>query len=175
MSETMQIPHSDSRLRMSSFNIREARPEDVNELIVLFGEHAEFEQAQFDPHGKIERLTSCLFGDSPRLYCLVLENLQGELLGYATFTFEFSTWDVEHYFHVDCLYLREAARNRGVGWIFGKRIATEMVQRGARTMQFQTPTFNDTAIRIYQAMGATRKDKARFYATRDDALRFINR
>jgi L-amino acid N-acyltransferase YncA len=160
---------------MGKHNVRAARREDLPEIIRMCAEHAEFERAQYNADGKMERLEQFLFGESPRAYCLVLENGEGRLAGYATFSFEFSTWDAEHYFHVDCLYLREEARNRGVGWIFGKRIAQEMVQRGARTIQFQTPTFNSLAIRIYQAMGAKPKEKVRFYATREDALRFIGR
>jgi ribosomal protein S18 acetylase RimI-like enzyme len=160
---------------MATHTVREARREDLPEIVRLCAEHALFEQADYAPEGKSAKLAQFLFSDPPRAYCLILENGEGRPVGYATFSFEFSTWDAEHYFHVDCLYMREEARNRGVGWKFGKRIAEEMVKRGARTIQFQTPPFNTLAIRIYQAMGAKRKDKARFYATRDDALRFINR
>jgi len=160
---------------MAKYSIRAARREDLPEIVRLCAEHAQYEQARFEPEGKAERLAQFFFGERPRAHCLVLENGDGHLAGYATFSLEFSTWDADQYFHVDCLYIREEARNRGVGWIFGKRIAEEMVKHGAPTIQFQTPTFNTIAIRIYQAMGATRKDKARFYATRDDALRFISR
>jgi L-amino acid N-acyltransferase YncA len=159
---------------MSTYRIRRARPEDMDALIALCAEHAAYERADYQPAGKAQRLAAFLFADSPRVHCLVLEDRDGRLLGYATYTLEFSTWDAEHFFHVDCLYLRDAARNRGVGWLFGKRIAQEMVDLGVPSMQFQTPPFNTPAIRIYEAMGASRKDKVRFSATRADALRFLD-
>ncbi len=160
---------------MARYNIRSAKPDDIDEIIALCAEHAVLEKAAFDPRGKAERLAHHLFGTAPRAHCLVLEGTDGRLLGYATYALEFSTWDAEFFFHVDCLYLRPEARNQGVGWLFGKRIASEMVASGVGSMQFQTPPFNSPAIRIYEAMGATRKDKVRFYANREDALRFIKK
>ncbi len=76
--------------------IREARPADMDEIIQLCAEHAAYEQADYDPAGKPELLKTYLFSDKPRLHCLIAE-LQGEVLGYATYMFEFSTWDAGFY------------------------------------------------------------------------------
>lgn len=155
--------------------IRRARPEDLDDIIELCAEHAAFEHANYAREGKREALRAHLFGPAPRVHCLVVEGAEGGRLGgYATFTLEFSTWDAAEFVHVDCLYLRPGARNRSLGWQVGKRIASEALAMGARHMQFQTPPFNEPAIRIYSAMGAHRKDKVRFYADRDDMLRFVN-
>lgn len=155
--------------------IRWARPDDLEQIVELCAEHATFERADYAPEGKRERLREHLFGPQPRAYCLVVDAPDGHsLAAYATFTLEFSTWDAAEFVHVDCLYLRLGARNRSLGWQLGKRIASEALALGARHMQFQTPPFNEAAIRIYSAMGARRKDKVRFYADRDDMLRFVS-
>lgn len=159
---------------MSKYQVRAARLSDLDEVIRLCAEHAAYERASYDPAGKAERLAPLLFGPNPRLHCLVLEGPDRRLMGYATYTLECSTWDADYYFHVDCLYLREEVRSRGIGWAMGKRLAQEMVKAGVPSIQFQTPPFNTQAIRIYEAMGAKQKEKVRFYATRDDALRFID-
>lgn len=158
----------------SASPIRWATPDDVPELIRLCAEHAVFERATYDPAGKADALTRHLFGPDPRARCLVVDGEPGSpLLGYATFTREFSTWDADFFIHVDCLFLRPAARNRQLGWQLGKRIASEALALGVGFMQFQTPPFNETAIRLYQAMGAQRKEKVRFYADRNDLQRFV--
>jgi ribosomal protein S18 acetylase RimI-like enzyme len=155
--------------------IRWARPDDLEEIIELCAEHAHFERAIYSREGKRELLLRYLFGQAPRAKCLVVERVDGgPLAGYATFTLEFSTWDAAEFVHVDCLYLRPSVRNRSLGWQIGKRIANEILAMGVRHVQFQTPSFNEPAIRIYQAMGASRKDKARFYGDRDGMLRFVN-
>lgn len=155
--------------------IRWARPEDLDDIVELCAEHAQFEQASYSREGKRELLQRHLFGPSPRVRCLVADGpADTPLAGYATFTLEFSTWDAAEFVHVDCLYLRPGVRNRSLGWQIGKRIASEALALGAHHMQFQTPPFNEPAIRIYSAMGAHRKDKVRFYADRADMLRFVN-
>lgn len=160
---------------MSDFYIERLVPEDLPEIIALCIEHAAHEKANYDPVGKLEKLRPYIFGPQPSVFILVLKDKLGKIHGYATYTIEFSTWDAAHYFHVDCLYIRESARNKGIGWIFGKRIAQEMIDLNMPSMQFQTPPFNTAAIRIYQAMGATPKEKIRFYATQQDARRFVDR
>lgn len=156
--------------------IRWARPEDISELVRLCAEHAVFERADYQAEGKAERLARHLFGPQRRAHCLVVEDEDNTavLTGYATFTQEFSTWDADFFVHVDCLYLRPNGRNRQLGWQLGKRIAAEALALGADFMQFQTPPFNETAIRLYSAMGARRKDKVRFYADRSDMQRFVH-
>ena len=158
---------------MGVYTIREIQPEELDELIQLCAEHAAFERAEYDSIGKADRLRQFLFEPSPRLYCLVVQTPAGSLVGYATFAFEFSTWDAGEYLHVDCLYLRPEARCRGLGWAIAKRIGQLALDLGATGIQFQTPTFNTQAIRLYQALGGIRKDKARFYGTRAVMERFL--
>lgn len=158
----------------SQHAIRWARPSDLEQIVELCAEHAIFERAAYSREGKAELLARHLFAPQPRAWCLVADAPSGGLAGYATFTREFSTWDAAEFVHVDCLYLRAGARNRQLGWLFGKRIASETLALGIDAMQFQTPPFNESAIRIYAAMGAHRKDKVRFYADRHDMSRFVN-
>lgn len=158
---------------MVTFQIRPAVPEDIDDIIELCAEHAKHEQAEYSSEGKKEKLSRCLFGSRPQLYCLVVEDQKSGIVGYATYSQEFSTWEADFFIHVDCLYLRPKARNRRIGWILGKHIARAALELDAQTIQFQTPPFNTPAIRIYEAMGARRKEKVRFYADRQDMLNFV--
>lgn len=142
--------------------IRSARPEDLSELIRLCAAHAAYEQASYDRAGKAERLGALLFTTPPRLFCVVAENA-GELIGYATWSQEVSTWDAWLYAHMDCLYLDLAGRGSGIGRRLVAQVAREAFAAGCRLVQWQTPTFNTRAMRFYARLGATRKEKVRFF------------
>jgi GNAT superfamily N-acetyltransferase len=152
-----------------NYKIRSAIQADIEEIIKLCGEHAEYEQASYSQEGKAERLSSFLFTGSPRLYCLIAEN-EKEILGYATYMLEFSTWDAGFYVHMDCLYLRPNARGSGIGEALIKEIAKAAKENNCTQIQWQTPVFNERAIKFYYRIGATSKEKLRMYVNE----RFIN-
>ena len=144
------------------YNIRKALPSDIDEIIVLCAEHSEYEKASYSSEGKAEKLASFLFNDHPRIFCLLAESGK-EILGFATYLFEFSTWDAAFYTHMDCLYLRPHARGFGMGEQLIKEIAKATKQNGCKQIQWQTPVFNERAIRFYHRIGATSKEKLRLY------------
>lgn len=76
----------------TQYRIRRAVPADIEEIVRLCAEHAADERAGYDAEGKAKRLQPFLFGTTPRLYCLIAEQ-DGNVLGYATYMYEFSTWD----------------------------------------------------------------------------------
>lgn len=145
-----------------NYTIRKAIPADITEIIELCAEHADYEQASYSSEGKTEKLATFLFAENPRLYCLIAEN-EGKVIGYATYMFEFSTWDADFYTHMDCLYLRPHARGFGVGEALVKEIARQSQLHNIKMMQWQTPVFNERAIKFYHRIGASSKEKLRLY------------
>ncbi len=143
------------------YKIRNAKPEDITEIIELCSEHALFEKCEFERDGKAEKLTNFLFSEKPAIFCLIVENNQ-EILGYATYSFEFSTWNANFYTHMDCLYLRPQARNYGIGEKLIEEIAKITKLNGYEEIQWQTPKFNEKAIKFYQRIDASYKEKYRF-------------
>lgn len=137
-------------------------PEDMDELVRLCTEHAAYERSSFDPAGKEEALAQMLFAPDARLKCLVAEE-DARLIGYATFSVEVSTWDADRYMHMDCLFLRPEARNKGIGRALMRRIAQEARDQGVIRMQWQTPSFNVDAIRFYDRLGPEKKEKYRMF------------
>ena len=142
--------------------IRAAREPDMDVILDFCAEHAAYEQADYEPAGKGERLEKALFGSDPQLHCLIAE-VEGEPVGYATFLVQYSTWDAERYLYMDCLYLREAARGKGLGGEMMEALAKEGRKLGCREIQWQTPDFNAGAIRFYKRLGAVSKAKERFF------------
>ena len=139
----------------------------MDELVRLCAEHAAYERSYFDPVGKEEALARMLFAPEARLKCLVAA--EGDnLIGYATFSVEVSTWDADRYMHMDCLFLRPEARNKGIGRALMRRIAQEARDQGVIRMQWQTPSFNVDAIRFYDRLGPEKKEKFRMFLGREE-------
>ena len=145
--------------------IRFVSPLDMDALIQLCAEHAAYEKAEYDPYGKKEALSLRLFSPPPPLYCLVVEQqtLPNPIIGYATYMKQFSTWDARYYLYLDCLYLNEQSRGQGLGERLMLRVKEEAQKLGLSEIQWQTPDFNEGAIRFYHRLGATSKNKERFF------------
>lgn len=145
---------------MRGLVVRRARTADAVALVGLFEAHAEYEGAAIDTAGLESRLVKAIeAADSPWLF--VAEEA-GVLKGYASFNREFSTWRMERYLHMDCLYLQPDARSKGVGQELvaaGVSLAQEL---GLVQMEWQTPASNSGAIRFYQRLGAQGQEKIRF-------------
>lgn len=142
--------------------LRYARPEDVEVIIELCAAHAAYEQSDYDKTGKIEQFSKHLFGEENTLKCLVVEQ-DNQIIGYSTFMKQFCTWSAAFYIYMDCLYLTEAARNKGIGQEIMDFIQAYASKNDCCGIQWQTPTFNVGAIRFYHRVGAISKSKERFF------------
>ena len=154
------------------YQIRKVTPEDITQLMHLIAAHALYERATFNPEGKSANLLPLICGPQPRLFCLVVEVRQ-VLVGFATFSNECSTWDAALFAHMDCLYLEADYRGKGIGKKLVQAIVSQVITDGITIMQWQTPTFNESAIRFYHRLGATSKDKKRFYLENQQLINLV--
>lgn len=156
--------HAEQRVAPAAVPLaRHAHPEDLPRVAELAAEHAAYEQAGPPPADLAARLHRLLFDtETPRLRCLVAELPDGTLAGYATCAPELSTWDAAEYLHMDCLYLTAEARGHGLGALLMSAVRREARTLGLPEIQWQTPTWNDGAIRFYDRLGATSKEKRRY-------------
>lgn len=142
--------------------VRFAKPEDINAIIELCELHAAFEKAAYNTLNKTKILVEHLFGSHPVLKCLVVE-AHNKIFGYATFMKQFSTWNADFYIYLDCLFLKEETRGRGVGIQIMDAIKLYATSENCKTIEWQTPYFNDGAIKFYKRLGAQSKSKERFF------------
>ncbi|MCR9197944.1 MAG: GNAT family N-acetyltransferase [Planctomycetaceae bacterium] len=108
-----------------------------------------------------QSLQQLLLDEAAPLRCLVVEQA-GELLGYATFAPQWSTWHAARYLYLDCLYLQSEARGQGLGRQIMDRIAAAARSLGCGHVEWQTPADNQSAIAFYEHIGASAKKKQRF-------------
>ena len=142
--------------------IRRAAPDDAVALVTLFAEHATFEKASFSEDDKSERLHTLLGNAESSFHCFVVEDGQG-VQGYLTCFQQFSTWDMQPYLYLDCLFLREGLRGQGIGRHFMELLQELAQAESCSLIQWQTPVFNESAIRFYKREGAIGLEKMRFF------------
>ncbi|MEO9485045.1 MAG: GNAT family N-acetyltransferase [Ekhidna sp.] len=141
--------------------IRRAQERDIDQILELCALHAAHEKANYNATGKRDKLFHQLF-EQATVQCLVAEE-QTNLLGYATFIKQFATWEADHYLYLDCIYLREEIRGKGVGTKLMQLIKSYAEEERCFQMQWQTPAFNKSAIEFYKKLGAVSKSKERFF------------
>jgi GNAT superfamily N-acetyltransferase len=146
--------------RYDSGMIRTLELSDLPRLVELCAEHAAFEKASYDKLGKGERLEQAVFCDAPRLFVWVA--VQENVVGYASMTLDFSTWDAAPFAYLDCLYLQPSARGGGMGQQLLEVVVAFARSKNCRNVQWQTPNWNVDAQRFYLRQGATQSSKERF-------------
>ena len=122
-------------------------PNKMDELVRLCADHAAFEQSTYSPKGKGERLKADIFSDSPKMYCKVIE-LDGAYIGHITWMRQYATWDAAEYLYMDCLYIDDAHRSKGLGVQLVNHMKTYATENEISTIQWQTPDFNTRAIKF---------------------------
>jgi GNAT superfamily N-acetyltransferase len=139
--------------------LRAASPRDAADLFRLIQDHAAFEQSAASL--TLRDLENILAAEAAPARLIVADNA-GVLLGYAAITFDWSLWRAHRFGHLDCLFVAQAARGRGIG----KRLLDEAVRHarseGVDRLEWQTPTWNEDAIRLYVREGAHCASKMRF-------------
>lgn len=142
--------------------IRPCEAKDLSALVRLCQNHAEYEQATYQNAGKEELLRIALFAENPKLFCMVIES-DNQLGGYFSYTFDFSTWDAQSFLYLDCLYLEPDLRGMRIGEKIFEKLREIAALNNCVTIQWQTPAFNERAIKFYKRIGGTGKDKIRFF------------
>jgi GNAT superfamily N-acetyltransferase len=148
---------------VSAGRVRPAERSDLPRVAELAAQHARYERAEPPVPDLAERLAVLLFeAPEPRLGCLVAELPEGEVVGYATCSPALSTWEGLQYLHMDCLFLAPDHRGLGLGALLMDAVVDRARRLGLAEVQWQTPVWNEGAIRFYARRGALGADKRRF-------------
>ncbi|WP_428230857.1 N-acetyltransferase family protein [Flavobacterium sp.] len=143
------------------YSIRNCEPSDLPKLVILCQKHAEYEKANYSPEGKEAKLKEALFSKHPKLFCLVVATKE-TIVGYVSYTFDFSTWDAATFIYMDCFFLEEETRGFGIGEVLIDKLKQIGTEKNCINIQWQTPQFNERAIKFYNRIGGKGKDKVRF-------------
>ena len=134
---------------------------DLPALVAMCREHAEYEANPDAATATEDGLRRALFAPSPRLHAWIAHS-GSRAVGFATASLEFSTWSAGEYVHMDCLFVREGFRGRGIGPALMARVLEFARHEACREVQWQTPAWNHDAIHFYGRQGAAGRAKLRF-------------
>ena len=137
----------------STLTIRAATSADVDEILALIHELAEYERAPRDVTATPADLLRDGFGDHPRFHVFLA--CEGEkVAGFAFYFFAYSTWRAQPTLYLEDLFVRPAYRRHGLGLMLMRRLAEEAVRTGCGRFQWQVLDWNEPAVRFYETLGA---------------------
>jgi GNAT superfamily N-acetyltransferase len=137
--------------------IRRAQESEVDEIVALCRELAEYEHAGDEFHMTPEQLRPALFGEAPSVFCHVAE-VDGELGGCALWFRSFSTWTGTHGIHLEDLFVRPQHRGCGMGKQLLAALAQECVREGYQRLEWAVLDWNEPTIEFYRRLGASHVD-----------------
>jgi GNAT superfamily N-acetyltransferase len=126
---------------------------ELGELVKLIRELAEFEKLLDQAVATESSLEAALFCDRP-VPQAILARVQGEIVGFALFFHNFSTFLGRSGLYLEDLYVRPQYRGKGYGDALLRHLARVAVERGCGRMEWAVLNWNQRAIDFYRKMGA---------------------
>ena len=138
----------------ASHTLRPATPADLPAIVGLIRELAAFEKLLHLVVVTPESLQPHLFGPRPAAEAVVGE-VGGEVVAFALFFTNFSTFLGRPGLYLEDLYVQPAQRGRGIGKALLEHLGALAVARGCGRFEWSVLDWNENAIRFYEGMGAT--------------------
>lgn len=154
---------------MSDPRVRRVTESDVDAVVKLVHELADYERAPQDCHLTSEQLRAALFGEHPALFGHVAE-VDGMVFGCALWFLNFSTWRGVHGIYLEDLYVSPSQRGSGLGKALLVGLAAECAKRGLERLEWSVLDWNEPAIGFYKSIGAVPMDEWTVYRLTDGAL-----
>lgn len=133
------------------FTIREARRDDMSQVLELIKELAAYENASKEVEITIDDLEKEGFEEG-NFKCFVAD-VEGKLEGMALVYFRFSTWKGRTV-HLEDLIVRESMRGTGLGGALYRRVVEYGYENGVRRVEWVVSEGNKNAIEFYENTGA---------------------
>jgi GNAT superfamily N-acetyltransferase len=138
---------------VSAPTLRPATRADVPLITQLIQELAEYEKLAHTCVADEESVAENLFGERPAAE-VVLAFIGEEPAGFTLYFENYSTHLSRRGMHLEDLYVREHLRGRGVGKLLLAKLASIALERGYGRMEWAVLRWNESAIRVYDAIGA---------------------
>ncbi|KAA0024007.1 GNAT family N-acetyltransferase [Antrihabitans cavernicola] len=152
-----------------SGTIRRATPGDVEAIVDLIYQLAEYEKARVQCTVTADQLHATLFGTNPAVFAHVVE-LDGAVVGTAVWFLNYSTWDGVHGIYLEDLFVAQAHRGSGYGKALLATLARECVDNGYSRLSWAVLDWNAPSIAFYDSLGALPQTEWIGYRLSDSAL-----
>src|SRR6266581_3626327 len=132
--------------------IRPATSADVPRICELIRELAEYERSADQLTATTDDLRAALFCPSPAVFAHVAV-ADGDIVGFALWFINFSTWLGKHGIYLEDLYVTPAMRGRGFGRALLAGLAAICVSRNYGRLEWWVLDWNAPAIGFYSSLG----------------------
>lgn len=133
--------------------IRCATPSDVADILHLIKELAIYERAEHEAIASEAQIHAVLFGEGAHCGALMAE-FNGQIIGFALYFFNFSTWLGKPGLYLEDLYVTPDARRQGAGRALLAELAKIAEQKNCGRFEWSVLDWNQPAIDFYQSLGA---------------------
>jgi GNAT superfamily N-acetyltransferase len=133
--------------------IRPAQVEEVEVILNLIRELAEYEKAPDQVVATAEDILATIFVKDPKVFCDLVE-VDGEIAGMAIWFLNYSTWQGKHGIYLEDLFIRSEYRGLGYGKALLVHLAKICNERGYGRFQWWVLDWNSPAIEFYRSIGA---------------------
>ena len=156
---------------MASLHIEAATAADVPTILQMIRELAEFERLLDQVTATEEQLQEGLFGSRPSAE-VIMGRLQpgGEVVGFALFFHNFSTFLARPGIYLEDLYVRQKFRGQGYGEALLRRLAQLAIERKCGRLEWSVLDWNHRAVDFYKSLGAVPMDEWTMYRVTGAAL-----
>ena len=138
---------------MADLVIRYAVPDDAATVLELIRDLAEYERLLHEVVADEAAIRATLFGVRPAAEVLIAE-LAGTTVGFALFFQSYSTFLAKPGLYLEDLFVRPAARGKGVGVALMGALARVAVQRHDGRFEWSVLDWNEPALKFYASLGA---------------------
>lgn len=134
-----------------NYTIREAKREDMPQVLQLIKELAAYENASNEVEIGLKELEEEGF-DHENFKCFVAD-VEGKIEGMALVYFRFSTWKGRTV-HLEDLIVRESMRGTGLGGALYQKVVEYGYENGVKRVEWVVSEGNKNAIEFYENTGA---------------------
>ena len=138
----------------TAFTLRQATPEDCEDVARLVRDLAAYERLASEAHATAADFHAQLFSPNPAAHAMVAE-AAGRTVGIAIWFYNFSTFVCRRGLYVEDVYVEPEHRGAGIGRAFFRALAQRAQQDGCQRMEWSVLDWNEPAIAFYRAIGAT--------------------
>ncbi|MBK5221438.1 MAG: GNAT family N-acetyltransferase [Acidimicrobiia bacterium] len=130
--------------------MRDATIDDVDEILTLIGELADYEHLRHEAVATTDQLREHLFGPDPAAHVLIVETLSGAVAGFALWFRTFSTFVGVPGIWLEDLFVRPEHRGHGHGRALIERLRAMTDGR----VEWAVLDWNEPSIAFYRGLGA---------------------
>ena len=124
--------------------IRKAEVNDVPLILEFIQSLAEYERLRDSCVATEEKLRATLFSENPAAEVIIARD-GAEPMGFALFFHNYSTFLAQRGIYLEDLFVKPAARGKGVGFALLSELARIAVERGCGRLEWAVISINESA------------------------------